>query len=220
MSGTLRRSLLSLFLAYTLILMFCFSASKPTAKASANSIKIRRASKAKLNSPKRIRVDSQNSSRAGRRERELSPHRESLLQEAGKTSRNQNRPIMDPDDGSGRSFEQDKPRIDRFAKEMKVNSSADAYIIAFAGLVSYKNEARIRLNCIRKYLITTHGISRSRLKLIDGGYRVEKSVKLFLVNPGDSQPTPFPTMNRNTVRFTKAPKYPCGKPVRPPAENE
>lgn len=45
----------------------------------------------------------------------------------------QDRPIMDPDDGSGRSFEQDKPRIDRFANEMKVNSSADAYIIAFAG---------------------------------------------------------------------------------------
>lgn len=31
----------------------------------------------------------------------------------------QDRPIMDPDDGSGRSFEQDKPRIDRFANEMK-----------------------------------------------------------------------------------------------------
>lgn len=99
--------------------------------------------------------------------------------------RSQDRPIMDPDDGSGRSFEQDKPRLDRFAKEMMVNSSADAYIIAFAGLVSYKNEARIRLNCIRKYFITTHGISPSRLKLIDGGYRVEKSVKLFLVNPGN-----------------------------------
>lgn len=41
---------------------------------------------------------------------------------------------MDPDDGSGRSFEQDKPRIDRFAKEMKANSSADAYIIAFRGI--------------------------------------------------------------------------------------
>jgi len=132
----------------------------------------------------------------------------------------QDKPIMDPDDGSGRTFEQDKPRLDRFAEEMKVNSSADAYIIAFAGLVSYKNEARIRLNCIRKYLLTTHGISPSRLKLIDGGYRVEKSVKLFLVKPGDPKPTPFPSMNREVVRITKAPKYPCGKPVDPPAKNQ
>ena len=133
--------------------------------------------------------------------------------------RSQDKPIMDPDDGVGRSFEQDKPRLDRFAKEMKVNNSADAYIIAFAGLVSYKNEARIRLNCIRKYLITTHEILPSRLKLIDGGYRVEKSVKLFLVNPGDPKPPSFPTMNRRDVRITKTPKYPCGKPVKPPPKN-
>lgn len=127
---------------------------------------------------------------------------------------------MDPDDGSGRTFEQDKPRLDRFAKEMKVESSADAYIIAFAGQVSYKNEARIRLNCVRKYLVTTHGISPSRLKLIDGGYQVEKSVKLFLVNSGEPAPTTFPTVNREAVRITKAPKFPCGKPVAPIARNK
>lgn len=131
----------------------------------------------------------------------------------------QDKPIMDPDDGSGRSFEQDKPRLDRFAEEMKANSSADAYIIAFAGMVSYRNEARIRLNCIRKYLITTHGILPSRLQLIDGGYRVEKSVKLFLVNAGEPKPPTFPTVNREAVRITKAPKYPCGKPVKPPGKN-
>ena len=130
----------------------------------------------------------------------------------------QDKPIRDPDDGSGRTFDQDKPRLDSFAEEMKVNSSADAYIIAFAGLVSYKNEARIRLNCIRNYLIKTHGISRSRLKLIDGGYRVEKSVKLFLINPGDPKPPAFPSMNRRAVRVTKPPKYPCGKPMEPPAK--
>ena len=119
------------------------------------------------------------------------------------------RPIFDPDDGSGRSFEQDKPRIDRFAKAMKENSSAAAYIIAYGGLVSYKNEARIRLNCTSKYLMTTHRISRARLKLIDGGYRVERSVQLLLVNPGDPKPTAFPIVNREAVRTTKAPKRPC-----------
>lgn len=134
--------------------------------------------------------------------------------------RGQDKPIMDPDDGSGRSFEQDKPRLDRFAEEMKVNSSADAYIIAFAGLVSYKNEARIRLDCIRKYLITTHGISPSRLRLVDGGYQVEKSVKLILVKPDEPKPPPFSTVNRDAVRITKAPKYPCGKPVKHPAKGE
>lgn len=120
------------------------------------------------------------------------------------------RPIRDPDDGSGRTFEQDKPRLDRFAKEIKENSSADAYIIAYGGLESYKNEAKIRLKCIRKYLTTTHRIPRSRLKLIDGGYRVEVSVQLFLVKPGDPKPTPYPIVNREAVRIKKAPKSTCG----------
>ena len=34
MSGTLRRSLLSLFLAYSIVLTLCFSASKPSVEAS------------------------------------------------------------------------------------------------------------------------------------------------------------------------------------------
>lgn len=119
------------------------------------------------------------------------------------------KPIFDPDDGAGRTFEQDKPRIDRFAKAMKEDISADAYIIAYGGLVSYKNEARIRLNCTRKYLITTHGIPRSRLKLIDGGHRVEVTVQLLLVKPGDQKPTGFPTINREAVQIKKAPKRPC-----------
>ena len=126
------------------------------------------------------------------------------------------KPIIDRDDGGGLSFEEDKPRIDRFADELKRDKSADAYIIAFGGLVSYKNEARIRLRCIRDYLITAHKISRSRLKLIDGGYRPEISVQLFLVKPEEPKPTAFPIVNREAVRIRKAPKYPCGKPVSHP----
>lgn len=119
------------------------------------------------------------------------------------------KPIMDPDNGSGRTFQQDKPRLDRFAKAMKEHSSNEAYIIAYGGMVSYKNEARIRLNCTRKYLMTTHGISRSRLKLIDGGYRVEKSVELFLVEPGDPKPTGYSILNREAVRMTRPPRKKC-----------
>jgi hypothetical protein len=126
------------------------------------------------------------------------------------SSQSPQKPIIDLDHGSGRSFEEDKPRLDRFAKAMKENGSADAYIIAYAGLVSYKNEARIRLNCTRKYLTTTHGIPRSRLKLIDGGYSVEKEVQLFLVNPGDPKPTASPFVTRKAVRMRKAPKRLCG----------
>ena len=134
---------------------------------------------------------------------------------AGQTTQ---KPIVDRDDGGGLSFEEDKPRIDRFADELKSDNTAEAHIIAYGGLVSYKNEARIRLRCIRDYLITTHNISRSRLKLIDGGYRPEVSVQLFLVKPKDPKPTAFPIVNREAVRLRKAPKNPCGKESRQRAE--
>jgi hypothetical protein len=124
------------------------------------------------------------------------------------------RPIFDKDDGAGLSFEEDKPRIDRFAEDMKRNNSAQAYIIAYGGLVSYKNEARIRLSCIRDYLKTAHGLSRSRLKLIDGGHRPEVSVELFLVKPEDPKPTAYPIVNREAVQMRKVPKHPCCKAVR------
>jgi len=71
MSRTLRRSLLALFLAYTIVLTFCLSASKPTAEASTNPTKIRKAARAQSNPPKRINIDTQSSPRSGRREREL-----------------------------------------------------------------------------------------------------------------------------------------------------
>ena len=49
----------------------------------------------------------------------------------------------------------------------------------------------------------------SRLKLIDGGYRVEVSVALFLVKLDDPKPAPYGTVNREAVKMRKTPKYPC-----------
>ena len=125
--------------------------------------------------------------------------------------RSKERPLVHEDEGSGLSFEEDKPRIAAFAEDMKKNKSAKAYIIAYGGLVSYKNEAAIRLRCIRNYLIAAHHISPSRLKLIDGGYRVEVSVRLYLLNPDDPKPTPYSSMKREAVRIMKTPKDQCGK---------
>ena len=123
-------------------------------------------------------------------------------------------PIRDYDNGDGRSFEEDKPRIDRFVAAMKTNSSAKAYIIAYGGLVSYKNEARSRLRCIENYLKTAHGIPRSRLELIDGGHRMEVAVQLFLVNPEDPKPTGYSLVNPEAVQLRRAPRRPCGRSVR------
>ena len=123
------------------------------------------------------------------------------------------RPVFDPDDHTTPTFEDDKPRIDRFAQLLKENKSAEGYIIAYGGVVSYKNEAKTRLNCTQRYLTAVHKIPRSRLKLIDGGYRVEVTVAMFVVQPRELKPEPYSPINPEAAQIKKTPKWPCGKTV-------
>lgn len=71
MSVTPGRHVLSLFLAYTFVVILCIPAGRPTASASSGLTNPRKSSRPLLNSPNRIRVSAQNSPRSGRREREL-----------------------------------------------------------------------------------------------------------------------------------------------------
>jgi hypothetical protein len=92
---------------------------------------------------------------------------------------------------------------------MKEDRSAVGYIIAYGGSVSYKIEARKRLACTVNYIVKRHGISHSRLKVIDGGYREFVTVQLIAINPGDPEPTPYATVNREAVRMKKPPRQRC-----------
>jgi hypothetical protein len=118
-------------------------------------------------------------------------------------------PVFDPDSGSGLSFIEDRPRIDDFARKLKKMADAKGYIIAYGGVVGPAGEARARLDCIRTRLQNTHNISPSRLVLIDGGHRMEVSVELFLIRPGDPKPEPFETVRAETVRIVKRKKEKC-----------
>src|SRR6266850_8404089 len=57
-------------------------------------------------------------------------------------------PILDRDTGSGLTFEQDRPRLDQFAADLKKVPNSTAYIIAYGGAVGPVREAKIRLKCI------------------------------------------------------------------------
>ena len=121
--------------------------------------------------------------------------------------------IFDRDDGSGLSFEEDKPRMDQFARNLIRVSNSKGYVIVYGGQKGPPNEARIRISCIRKYLSRSYQnkIGKDRLVLINGGYRVEVSVELFVLLPGDAIPEPQPTISPEAVRVVKSRKHarPC-----------
>ena len=118
-------------------------------------------------------------------------------------------PILDRDTGSGLTFEQDRPRLNQFAADLKKVPNSTAYIIAYGGAVGPVREAKIRLKCIEQYLKNRHRISPSRLVMIDGGYRSEISVEFFLVTASDSKPEPAPTVKPSSVRIINARRHRC-----------
>jgi hypothetical protein len=118
-------------------------------------------------------------------------------------------PILDRDTGSGLTFEQDRARLDQFAADLKEIPNSKAFIIAYGGAVGAVGEAKSRLKCIRNYLTNHHRISSSRLVMIDGGYRAEIGVELFLVRAPDSKPQPAPTVKPSRVRIIKSKQNGC-----------
>ena len=119
--------------------------------------------------------------------------------------------VRDRDDASGLSFEEDKPRVDQFARNLMNVPNVKGYVIAYGGRTGPRNEARTRLTCIRKYLARSYKLGRDRLVFIDGGYQLEVNVDLFLVFPGETIPEPQPMVSPSAVRVVKPKKSarPC-----------
>ncbi|MBC8030622.1 MAG: hypothetical protein H7Z16_10965 [Pyrinomonadaceae bacterium] len=109
----------------------------------------------------------------------------------------------------GVTLEEDKPRLKQFAENLKKALGTKGYVIAYGGELGPARVAKMRLKCIRDYLQKTHQIKPSRLVMLDGGYRAEISVDLFLVRVGDPIPKPAPTRYPVAVRDVPPRTNPC-----------
>jgi hypothetical protein len=58
----------------------------------------------------------------------------------------------------------------------------------------------------RDYLVTQRGIDASRIVVVNGGFREEDSVELWIVPSGAAAPKPTPTVQAGDVNPTKAPR--------------
>jgi len=101
--------------------------------------------------------------------------------------------------------------LESFAVALRGQKNAQAYIIAYAHftkrrqLVWYENHdvryeprldragtARKRLLLEKRFLSDVFGITPSRIRLIDGGYRKWRAVELWIVPRGEHAPIPTP----------------------------
>jgi hypothetical protein len=101
--------------------------------------------------------------------------------------------------------EDEMARLDNFAIQLMEEPVTEGCIIAYGGRVAREGEALARAERAKKYLSETRGVARDRITVVDGGFREDVTVELWIVPAGASQPLPSPTVRREEVQFIKEP---------------
>jgi hypothetical protein len=104
------------------------------------------------------------------------------------------------------SFDDQKARLDNLAVELQNDPTTTTHVFAYGGRTSPIGQADRLLARARDYLVAQRGIDASRIILINGGFREEDCVELWVVPRGATPPKPSPTVRAGDVR-----------PARPPA---
>jgi hypothetical protein len=96
------------------------------------------------------------------------------------------------------SLEQEKQRLDNFFLTL-LDKKAIAYIIAYGGKRARADEAMKRANRARQYLVNVRRFPNDHIKRIDGGYREERVLVLYVVFEGVCPPIATPTLDPRDV---------------------
>ena len=97
------------------------------------------------------------------------------------------------------TFDDQKARLDNLAVELQNDPSTRGYILAYGGRMSPIGQVEKLMSRARDYLVTQRGIDASRLVVVNGGFREEDSVELWLVPSGAAAPQPTPTVQAGEV---------------------
>ena len=98
------------------------------------------------------------------------------------------------------SFDDQKARLDNLAVELQNDPSTTTYVIAYGGRTSRIGQADLLGERARDYLVNKRGIDQSRIVVINGGFREEDCVELWIVPSGATPPQPTPTVQAGDVR--------------------
>jgi hypothetical protein len=99
--------------------------------------------------------------------------------------------------------EDEEARLDNLAIQLTNYKQAVGAIIVFAGRKTYENEAIERLKRAKDYLVKVRNIEPDRVVTVDGGYRKEFQVSLYIIPPGAQPPSFEPRLDPSEVELTK-----------------
>jgi hypothetical protein len=107
------------------------------------------------------------------------------------------------------SFDDQKARLDNLGIELQNDPSTTSYIIAYGARTSRVGQAERLLARAKDYLVGKRGVDPARLVTLNGGYREEDCVELWIVPQGATTPQATPTVNASEAR--PAPDKPAAK---------
>jgi len=98
------------------------------------------------------------------------------------------------------TFDDQKARLDNLAVELQNDPSTKGYVIAYGGRMSPIGQVERLMSRAREYLTQQRGIDNSRLVIVNGGFREEDSVELWIVPSGAAPPRATPTVQAGDVK--------------------
>lgn len=88
----------------------------------------------------------------------------------------------------------EQARLSAFAAELKNGPTDEGYIIAYGGRRGRAGDARSRGARAKSYLVRRHGMDARMIVVVDGGFREEPAVELFVTPTGAIPPLASPTV--------------------------
>lgn len=112
--------------------------------------------------------------------------------------------IIKFDEYGNLAINEEHKRLDDFALMLQNEPNTQGFIIAYAGRRARAGEAQVRAERAKNYLVNTRNIESARIVTVDGGYREELTVELFVGAKGGAAPIPSPTVCPSEVQIIKA----------------
>lgn len=98
------------------------------------------------------------------------------------------------------SHDDQKARLDNLAVELQSDPTTTTYLFAYGGRTSPVGEAHRLLKRAQDYLVMQRGIDASRIILVNGGFREENCVEVWIVPQGAALPRPSPTVQPGELK--------------------
>jgi len=103
----------------------------------------------------------------------------------------------------------EKARLNNLVTELQNDPTAQGYLICYGGRRGREGAARRRCERAKNHL-GFRGIDAPRVVAVDGGFREELTVELWVVPPGAVPPPSSPTVDPTEVRSARPPRQSRG----------